>query len=340
MNDEKQIDLSKYLDIKSKYYEKLMNLYRENEDFPKKVIVGRNLHHKKLRAWSKLDKEDVDNSDENLVSLSVADHILAHYYIWRCAITPYKRAAVHSWYYMSKNLSRYGISDDTLESMIDCYKEQIELAYIEYCEANSFIKKGKKPKNFEYFQKKGNEAYRLRLEATKEERAQYRKERYTKNLQEQKSYRLETTKKKVLRCIEFDEVHSIHFWRSIEIRADKKENNLCYKGLHFIYEFPLKSKWKEPPLSPRLKKYLDDIRKKDHHWEYVERCDCCGSPEIKNEVWYNLSPRPHRYYLNSKWHLCYSCYKNITDLRNVSPENREKLRNKEYLDLYRKFIID
>lgn len=320
-------ELSKYLDENSIYYEKLMKLYKDNEDFPKKVIVGRNLHHKKLRAWSKLDKEDVDNSNENLVSLSNADHILAHYYIWKCAITPYKRAAAQAWYFMNKILQRYGISDDVVESMIDNYKEQIQLAYVAFCKATSDRQKGKRPKNFEAMLKKGHEV--LHERANTPEAIKRREEKYRRDLEKRKEERRLTSEVKLMRCIEFDETHKVTTWRKYEIRADKYENNCSYKGLHFEYVFKLKKDFVETELSNELQKYLRDYHDRNYHWE-GKSCDCCGDPDVSN---YN-----HKQFLDKKWHLCYSCYSVIIELRKMSSDEFERL-SEPYKKVYSRFII-
>lgn len=83
----------KYFDTTSECWIKLQALYAANEHFPKKVIKGRNLHHKFLRSWSKKDGVDIDNDDDNLVSLSEGDHFLAHFYIWKSANKGYRASA-------------------------------------------------------------------------------------------------------------------------------------------------------------------------------------------------------------------------------------------------------
>ena len=79
----------KYFDTTSECWTKLQALYAANEHYPKKVVKGRNLHHKFLRSWSKIEKENQDDDSDNLVSLSEGDHFLAHYYIWRCCNRKY-----------------------------------------------------------------------------------------------------------------------------------------------------------------------------------------------------------------------------------------------------------
>lgn len=331
-----QHDWGKYINTKSEYWEKIQKIYQENDSIPKKVIVGRNLHHKFLRSWSRLDKEEIDNDEDNLVSLSNADHILVHYYLWKCSITPYKRAASMAWYFMSKNLIRFGITDETIENLIDNYRDELETAYKDYCKANSEIRKGKRPKNFDTYMKKGREA--LMKKARTPEAIAKKEETKRKYKERKHQERLNTTKKKVMRCIEFDEVHDIINWRSIEIRADISENNLEYKGLHFEYVYVIKSKWKETDFSVEIIRYLDNYHKKHFHWSFINGCDCCGNPDIKQENYIQLDTKPHRYFLDNKWHLCYNCWRVITELRKMSKEEFNTL-NDSYKSLYGRFLI-
>ena len=320
--------LNKYMDENSPFYAKLIELYNKNESYPKKVIAGRNLHHKKLRSWSKHDKEEIDNSDENLVSLSAADHVLAHYYIWKCAITPYKASAAHSWFFMSKVLVRYGINENTIEELINNYQQEIETAYKEYCYNNSIIKKGKKPKNFEYALKRAHEENHARAQTP--EAIARRLEKYNESLEKRKEERLQTSKLLLLKCIEFDEVHQVSTWRKYEVRADIKEKNLSEKGLHFEYVFELKKDFVETELSEDLQKYLRDFHNSSFHW-IGKVCDCCGDPDVAKSS--------HKKFLDNKWHLCYRCYKVVSELREMTPSEFESLCE-PYKNIYMRFIID
>ena len=85
-----QHDWGKYFDTESDYWEKIQKIYKENDNFPKVVVSGRNLHHKFLRTFSRLEGAEIDNDKENLVSLSEGDHFLVHYYLWKCTKTGYR----------------------------------------------------------------------------------------------------------------------------------------------------------------------------------------------------------------------------------------------------------
>ena len=320
-------DLSKYMDTDSPFYQKLLELYDINDDYPKKVVQGRNLHHKKLRSWSKRDKEEVDNSNENLVSLSNADHILAHYYIWKCSKTPYKASAACAWWFMCKVLIKWGLDDSTVEEMIHNYQQDIEVAYETVLAESSIRKKGKKPKNFEAVLKKAHEV--LHERANTPEAIKRRDENYRRYLERKKEERRLTTELKLLRCIEFDETHKVTTWRKYEIRADTERNNCSYKGLHFEYVFKLKKDFVETELSNDLQKYLRDYYDRHYHW-VGKSCDCCGDPDV--------SKSSHKQFLDKKWHLCFNCYSVIIELRKMSPDEFERL-SEPYKKVYGRFLI-
>lgn len=120
-------DISKYVDTESPLYDKLLRLYDENKDFPLENTKGRNVHHIVLRSWSRIDGEETDNTEENLVSLTAADHILAHFYIWKISKSPYRRSAASAWYFMSRTLIKFGIDENTIICLIDKYNEEIKL---------------------------------------------------------------------------------------------------------------------------------------------------------------------------------------------------------------------
>ncbi|MBQ2204368.1 MAG: hypothetical protein II411_00560, partial [Lachnospiraceae bacterium] len=98
-----QHDWGKYFDTESDYWKKIQEIYKENDNFPRVVVKGRNLHHKFLRAFSKLEGTEIDNDKENLVSLSEGDHFLVHYYLWKCCIAVhYKRIVSNAFKWMAK----------------------------------------------------------------------------------------------------------------------------------------------------------------------------------------------------------------------------------------------
>ena len=111
-----------YFDISSEYWKKVEKIYEDSESFPKKVVKERNLHHKFPRSFSKKDGIDIDNDDDNLVSLSLADHFRVHYYLWKCAKKGYRGMMAKAFVFMRKKMVAYA-SDETIEQMAKDYEE-------------------------------------------------------------------------------------------------------------------------------------------------------------------------------------------------------------------------
>lgn len=97
----------KYFDTTSEYWGKLQALYAANEHYPKKVVKDRNLHHKFLRSFSKAEGIEVDNDIDNLVSLGLGDHFLAHWLLWKCSKTGWKRYTSRACHFMFKKSIKY-----------------------------------------------------------------------------------------------------------------------------------------------------------------------------------------------------------------------------------------
>ena len=128
-----------YFDTSSEYWLKVEKIYEENESFPKKVVKDRNLHHKFPRSFSKKDGTDIDNDEDNLVSLSLADHFRVHYYLWKCAKKGYRGMMAKAFVFMRKKMVAYA-SDETIEQLAKDYENAMK----EVAEATSKAKKGKK----------------------------------------------------------------------------------------------------------------------------------------------------------------------------------------------------
>ena len=128
-----------YFDTESEYWKKIQKIYEENDNYPKVVVKNRNLHHKYPRSFSKKDGTEIDNDKDNLVSLSLADHFLVHYYIWKCCKKGYRHMMALAFQYMRKKLIKYA-SDDTIEALAKDY-ENIMKDAVEY---RSEYNKGKK----------------------------------------------------------------------------------------------------------------------------------------------------------------------------------------------------
>lgn len=109
-----QHNWEKYFDTSSYYWDKVQKIYNENETFPKKVVSSRNLHHKFLRSFSRLEKTEIDNDLDNLVSLSEGDHFLVHYYLWKCTKQGFRRQTGFPVRFMYKKAAKY-LTDDIAE---------------------------------------------------------------------------------------------------------------------------------------------------------------------------------------------------------------------------------
>ena len=128
-----------YFDTCSEYWKKVEKIYEENESFPKKVVKERNLHHKFPRSFSKKDGVDIDNDEDNLVSISLADHFRVHYYLWKCAKKGYRGMMAKAFIFMRKKAVAYA-TDETIEQLAKDYEEAMK----EAAEASSKARKGKK----------------------------------------------------------------------------------------------------------------------------------------------------------------------------------------------------
>ena len=127
-----------YFDTSSEYWLKVEKIYEENESFPKKVVKERNLHHKFPRSFSKKDGAGVDNDDDNLVSLSIADHFRVHFYLWKSALKGYRGMMAKAFVFMRKKMVKYA-TDETIEQLAKDYETAMKEAY----EASSKAQKGK-----------------------------------------------------------------------------------------------------------------------------------------------------------------------------------------------------
>lgn len=127
-----------YFDISSEYWKKVEKIYEENESFPKKVVKERNLHHKFPRSFSKKDGAEIDNDEDNLVSLSLADHFRVHYYLWKCSKKGYRGMMAKAFIFMRKKAVAY-TTDETIEQLAKDYENAMK----EAAEQHSKAMKGK-----------------------------------------------------------------------------------------------------------------------------------------------------------------------------------------------------
>lgn len=117
---------SEYFDTESEYWKKVEKIYKESDYFPKVVVKNRNLHHKFPRSFSKKDGTPVDNDKDNLVSLSLADHFLVHYYLWKCCNKKgYRGMMARAFQFMRKKAVIY-CTDETVEIIAKDYADAMK----------------------------------------------------------------------------------------------------------------------------------------------------------------------------------------------------------------------
>ena len=123
-----------YFDTSSEYWKKVEKIYEDSEHFPKKVVKDRNLHHKFPRSFSKKDGDEIDNDDDNLVSLSLADHFRVHYYLWKCSKKGYRGMMAKAFVFMRKKMVVYA-TDETIEQLAKDYEEAMKEAAEQHSKA-------------------------------------------------------------------------------------------------------------------------------------------------------------------------------------------------------------
>ena len=101
----------------------------------------------------------------------------------------------------------------------------------------------------------------------------------------------------------------------------------------------MKKKGNKDKVEFRKSQEWKDFRKKLLE-ERGRICECCGKKTRYLDC-HHLDPKHYTDLTPSKFALlCHSCHSCVSDIERIKPENREKLRSKEYLDLYGRFIID
>lgn len=124
-------DYSEVFDTDNELWQRVLEIYARNEKYEKKIVSGRNLHHKFPRSFSKKLGEPVDNDKDNLISLSLADHFLVHYYYYKLAKKGYRQSMATAFTFMAKKSIKY-MSPDTAEMIAKDYEEATEEAYIRF----------------------------------------------------------------------------------------------------------------------------------------------------------------------------------------------------------------
>ena len=130
-----QHDFSIVFDTDNEYWNRVLEIFAKNEKYPKKRVSNRNLHHKFPRSFSKMLNEPVDNDSDNLISLTLADHFLVHYYYYLLAKKGYRQRMATAFTFMAKKGLKF-MTPDTAEQMAIDYEEARVIAVQQISEAN------------------------------------------------------------------------------------------------------------------------------------------------------------------------------------------------------------
>ncbi len=122
-----QHNFDEVFDTTSPYWQKVLDIFAKNEKYEKKIVKHRNLHHKFPRSFSKSLGEEVDNDKDNLISLSLADHFLVHYYYYLLAKKGYRQSMALAFMLMARKGMKY-ITPDTAEAMAHDYEDAVEIS--------------------------------------------------------------------------------------------------------------------------------------------------------------------------------------------------------------------
>lgn len=131
-------DFSLFFETDNEYWQKVLDIFAKNEKYEKKIVSNRNLHHKFPRSFSKKLGEPVDNDKDNLISLSLADHFLVHYYYYLLAKKGFRQAMATAFTFMAKKSLKY-LTPETAEQVAKDYEEaqEIALQYISKCQQDN-----------------------------------------------------------------------------------------------------------------------------------------------------------------------------------------------------------
>lgn len=120
-------DFSTVFDTDNPLWQRVLEIYAANEKYDKKIVSGRNLHHKFPRSFSKKLSEPIDNDKDNLISLSLADHFLVHYYYYKLAKKGFRQSMATAFTLMARKSIKY-MTPNTAEMIANDYEEATEEA--------------------------------------------------------------------------------------------------------------------------------------------------------------------------------------------------------------------
>lgn len=120
-------DFSLVFDTDNPLWQRVLEIFAKNEKYEKKVIKNRNLHHKFPRSFSKALGEEADNDKDNLISLSLADHFLVHYYYYLLAKKGYRQSMALAFRLMARKGMKY-ITTETAEAIAKDYEAAVDIS--------------------------------------------------------------------------------------------------------------------------------------------------------------------------------------------------------------------
>lgn len=120
-------DFSIVFETENELWQRVLDIFEKNEKYEKNVVSNRNLHHKFPRSFSKMLNEEVDNDKDNLISLSIADHFLIHYYYYLLAKKGFRQRMATAFLLMARKGLKY-ITPETAEQMAKDYEEAVVIS--------------------------------------------------------------------------------------------------------------------------------------------------------------------------------------------------------------------
>jgi hypothetical protein len=137
--------VAKCFDVENPYFKKMIEIVKDNQQHEKVVTTGRELHHFIPRAYYKKMNLSIDNSPENLVSLSPKDHFKIHYFIIFCCKPVIKNSMLYAFRNMYK-MGRRGMTEKELDYFADAYERAKSMIIVSKATRQklSIAKKGKK----------------------------------------------------------------------------------------------------------------------------------------------------------------------------------------------------
>lgn len=159
-------DFSTVFDTDNPLWQRVLEIYKANEKYDKKILSGRNLHHKFPRSFSKKLGEPIDNDKDNLISLSLADHFLVHYYYYKLAKKGYRQSMATAFTLMARKSIKY-MTPDTAEMIAKDYEEATEEAKHHSEDTRRKISEAKKGKVPWFKGKHHSEESRIKMSESK-----------------------------------------------------------------------------------------------------------------------------------------------------------------------------